>query len=185
MVGADASHAWLAIYDPGRGWIDLDPTNDTIPSDQHVTVAWGRDYGDVSPVKGVDPRRGPAHGHGRGGRHSRSPDARQKLRAATCKKAPPSVRLRAFRRESTGFPGPTLRHVPCIASSSARSAPEEDTSWQTTNSSSSVAIVAIVIIALVAGFFFFTKIGVVSGAVRRRSTIDLNVPKAPAPAPQS
>ncbi len=53
MVGADASHAWLAVYDPGRGWIDLDPTNNTIPSDQHVTVAWGRDYGDVSPVKGV------------------------------------------------------------------------------------------------------------------------------------
>lgn len=53
MVGADASHAWLAIYDPHGGWIDLDPTNDTIPSDQHVTVAWGRDYGDVSPVRGV------------------------------------------------------------------------------------------------------------------------------------
>jgi transglutaminase-like putative cysteine protease len=53
MVGADASHAWLAVYDPSRGWIDLDPTNNTIPSDQHVTVAWGRDYGDVSPVKGV------------------------------------------------------------------------------------------------------------------------------------
>lgn len=53
MVGADASHAWLAIYEPTRGWIDLDPTNNAIPSDQHVTVAWGRDYGDVSPVKGV------------------------------------------------------------------------------------------------------------------------------------
>ena len=53
MVGADASHAWLAVYDPSRGWIDVDPTNDAIPSDQHVTVAWGRDYGDVSPVKGV------------------------------------------------------------------------------------------------------------------------------------
>lgn len=53
MVGADASHAWLAVYAPGHGWIDLDPTNDTIPRDQHVTVAWGRDYGDVSPVKGV------------------------------------------------------------------------------------------------------------------------------------
>ncbi len=53
MVGADASHAWLAVYEPTAGWIDLDPTNDTIPSDQHVTVAFGRDYGDVSPVKGV------------------------------------------------------------------------------------------------------------------------------------
>jgi transglutaminase-like putative cysteine protease len=53
MIGADASHAWLSVYDPATGWIDLDPTNDTIPTDQHVTVAWGRDYGDVSPVKGV------------------------------------------------------------------------------------------------------------------------------------
>jgi transglutaminase-like putative cysteine protease len=53
MVGGDASHAWLAVYEPDHGWIDLDPTNNTIPSDQHVTVAWGRDYGDVSPVKGV------------------------------------------------------------------------------------------------------------------------------------
>jgi len=53
MVGADASHAWLAVYEPEHGWIDLDPTNNTIPNDQHVTVAWGRDYGDVSPVKGV------------------------------------------------------------------------------------------------------------------------------------
>ena len=53
MVGADASHAWLAVYEPTRGWIDLDPTNNAIPTDQHVTVAWGRDYGDVSPVKGV------------------------------------------------------------------------------------------------------------------------------------
>jgi transglutaminase-like putative cysteine protease len=53
MVGADASHAWLAVYDSGRGRIDLDRTSNTIPSDQHVTVAWGGVYGDVSPVKGV------------------------------------------------------------------------------------------------------------------------------------
>ena len=53
MVGGDASHAWLSIYDPATGWTDLDPTNNTIPRDQHVTVAWGRDYGDVSPVQGV------------------------------------------------------------------------------------------------------------------------------------
>ena len=53
MVGADASHAWLAVYVPGSGWLDLDPTNDTVPNDQHVTVAWGRDYGDVPPLKGV------------------------------------------------------------------------------------------------------------------------------------
>jgi transglutaminase-like putative cysteine protease len=53
LVGVDASHAWLSVYHPGTGWIDVDPTNDVIPDDQHVTVAWGRDYGDVSPVKGV------------------------------------------------------------------------------------------------------------------------------------
>jgi len=53
LVGADASHAWLAVWCPGHGWIDLDPTNDVVPSDKHVTLAWGRDYDDVSPVKGV------------------------------------------------------------------------------------------------------------------------------------
>ncbi len=53
LVGADASHAWLAIYCPGFGWIDLDPTNNVVPSDKHVLVAWGRDYSDVCPIKGV------------------------------------------------------------------------------------------------------------------------------------
>ena len=53
LVGADASHAWPAVYCPGRGWLDVDPTNDQIPSDKHITLAWGRDYDDVSPVKGV------------------------------------------------------------------------------------------------------------------------------------
>lgn len=54
MVGADASHAWLACWGgPGIGWIDVDPTNDCQAGVLHVTVAWGRDYGDVSPVKGV------------------------------------------------------------------------------------------------------------------------------------
>jgi transglutaminase-like putative cysteine protease len=52
-VGADASHAWLAVFVPGTGWVDLDPTNDVVPSTRHVTLAWGRDYGDVSPVHGV------------------------------------------------------------------------------------------------------------------------------------
>jgi transglutaminase-like putative cysteine protease len=51
--GADASHAWLATYDPMSGWLDLDPTNDQVPARQHVTLAWGRDYGDVAPLKGV------------------------------------------------------------------------------------------------------------------------------------
>lgn len=53
LVGADASHAWLGVWTPEYGWVDLDPTNDQIPTDRHITVAWGRDYGDVSPVKGV------------------------------------------------------------------------------------------------------------------------------------
>lgn len=51
--GAEASHAWVAAFVPGAGWLQFDPTNDLIPSDGHVTVAWGRDYGDVTPVKGV------------------------------------------------------------------------------------------------------------------------------------
>jgi len=53
LVGADASHAWIAAWCPGLGWVDFDPTNDLLPSDRHVTVAWGRDFGDVSPVRGV------------------------------------------------------------------------------------------------------------------------------------
>jgi transglutaminase-like putative cysteine protease len=53
LVGADASHAWLSAYCPGIGWIDVDPTNNLVPSDGHVTLAWGRDYGDISPVYGV------------------------------------------------------------------------------------------------------------------------------------
>jgi transglutaminase-like putative cysteine protease len=53
LIGADASHAWVAIYCPGTGWIDLDPTNNVVPSTSHITVAWGRDYGDVSPIRGV------------------------------------------------------------------------------------------------------------------------------------
>lgn len=53
LVGADASHAWLSVYCPGIGWIPVDPTNNLLPSDTHVTVAWGRDYNDVSPIRGV------------------------------------------------------------------------------------------------------------------------------------
>ncbi len=51
--GAEASHAWVSVFIPGYGWLDLDPTNNVIPSGGHITVAWGRDYGDVTPVKGV------------------------------------------------------------------------------------------------------------------------------------
>lgn len=53
LIGADASHAWCALWCHGTGWIDFDPTNNCVPSDGHITVAWGRDYGDVSPIYGV------------------------------------------------------------------------------------------------------------------------------------
>ena len=53
LIGADASHAWLSVYCPGYGWVDVDPTNNMLPTDRHITVAYGRDYGDVSPIKGV------------------------------------------------------------------------------------------------------------------------------------
>jgi transglutaminase-like putative cysteine protease len=53
LIGADASHAWVSAYCRGAGWLDMDPTNDVAPTDGHVTVAWGRDYGDVSPLRGL------------------------------------------------------------------------------------------------------------------------------------
>ena len=53
LVGADASHAWCAAWCPGFGWVDFDPTNNCVPSDGHITLAWGRDYSDVSPIRGV------------------------------------------------------------------------------------------------------------------------------------
>src|SRR5450755_4137518 len=53
LIGADVSHAWLSAYCPGIGWLDLDPTNNIVPSNGHVTLAWGRDYGDVSPLRGL------------------------------------------------------------------------------------------------------------------------------------
>lgn len=53
LVGADASHAWISVFVPDFGWVDLDPTNNLINNERYITVAWGRDYGDVAPVKGV------------------------------------------------------------------------------------------------------------------------------------
>ncbi len=53
LVGADASHAWFSVFHPNAGWIDFDPTNNQMPSEQHITVAWGRDFSDVSPLKGL------------------------------------------------------------------------------------------------------------------------------------
>jgi transglutaminase-like putative cysteine protease len=53
VQGAQASHAWVSVFIPGRGWLDVDPTNDVMVSNNHVILAWGRDYGDVTPVKGI------------------------------------------------------------------------------------------------------------------------------------
>ena len=53
LIGTDASHAWFDIYVPDIGWVGLDPTNNQQPNESYITVAWGRDYGDVAPVKGV------------------------------------------------------------------------------------------------------------------------------------
>jgi transglutaminase-like putative cysteine protease len=53
LVGADSSHAWCSVWTPQAGWVDFDPTNGHLPVNHHVTVAWGRDYADVIPVRGV------------------------------------------------------------------------------------------------------------------------------------
>jgi transglutaminase-like putative cysteine protease len=53
LLGAEASHAWVSVFSLEHGWVDLDPTNDLLPSDRHVTLGWGRDYDDVSPIQGV------------------------------------------------------------------------------------------------------------------------------------
>ena len=60
-MGADASHAWFSVFAPGKGWVDFDPTNNQMPREHHVTVAWGRDYTDVVPLKGVIFGRGKHH----------------------------------------------------------------------------------------------------------------------------
>ncbi|MDB5105230.1 MAG: transglutaminase [Fibrobacteres bacterium] len=53
MVGADATHAWVSVFAPGAGWLDFDPTNLMMPGPRHITLAWGRDFSDVSPLRGV------------------------------------------------------------------------------------------------------------------------------------
>jgi transglutaminase-like putative cysteine protease len=53
LIGADASHAWCSVWTPRDGWVDLDPTNGHLPVERHVTVGWGRDYADVTPLRGV------------------------------------------------------------------------------------------------------------------------------------
>lgn len=53
FIGSDASHAWFSVYIPFYGWVDLDPTNNTYIKTEHITLSYGRDYGDISPIKGV------------------------------------------------------------------------------------------------------------------------------------
>lgn len=53
LVGSDASHAWVAVYFPEIGWVEFDPTNNLLPAENHVIVAFGRDYFDVAPLKGI------------------------------------------------------------------------------------------------------------------------------------
>jgi transglutaminase-like putative cysteine protease len=53
LVGADASHAWVSAWCPGSGWIDVDPTNDRRVDQDFVTLGWGRDFSDVTPLRGV------------------------------------------------------------------------------------------------------------------------------------
>jgi transglutaminase-like putative cysteine protease len=62
LVGADASHAWASVWVPELGWVDFDPTNDLLPGTDHVTVAWGRDFSDVTPIRGII-LGGGAHSH--------------------------------------------------------------------------------------------------------------------------
>jgi transglutaminase-like putative cysteine protease len=53
LIGADASHAWVSVFCPVLGWVDFDPTNNVRPALEHITLAWGRDFSDVSPLRGV------------------------------------------------------------------------------------------------------------------------------------
>ena len=53
LIGVDASHAWFSVYIPLLGWVDFDPTNNVLPSIQHITIGWGRDYADIAPLNGI------------------------------------------------------------------------------------------------------------------------------------
>jgi transglutaminase-like putative cysteine protease len=53
LIGADASHAWVSVFCPRQGWVDFDPTNNLLPALEHITLGWGRDFADVSPLRGV------------------------------------------------------------------------------------------------------------------------------------
>lgn len=94
-VGAEASHAWVGVFVPGHGWVDLDPTNDVVVSTSHVTLAWGRDYGDVTPVKGITMG---------GGEHTIEVEVRVDPLDAV--PAPPEVRRPMGRRWDASFGAP-------------------------------------------------------------------------------
>jgi len=53
LTGTDASHAWVSVFLPGKGWLEYDPTNNVLPGPRHITLAWGRDFSDISPLRGV------------------------------------------------------------------------------------------------------------------------------------
>ena len=53
LIGVDASHAWISVFIPGMGWVDFDPTNNQLATEQYITIGWGRDYFDIIPLKGV------------------------------------------------------------------------------------------------------------------------------------
>mgnify|MGYP000848171334 CR=1 FL=1 len=59
LIGADATHAWVAVFVPGYGWVEFDPTNNVSGTEEHIIIGWGRDFGDVSPLKGVITGGGP------------------------------------------------------------------------------------------------------------------------------
>jgi transglutaminase-like putative cysteine protease len=53
LIGADASHAWVSVYCPSLGWVDFDPTNRCLVQHEHITLGWGRDFSDVTPMRGI------------------------------------------------------------------------------------------------------------------------------------
>ena len=59
MTGVDASHAWFSAFTPGAGWIDFDPTNNMLAGERHLVIGWGRDYTDITPLKGIIVSSGP------------------------------------------------------------------------------------------------------------------------------
>ncbi|MBD3806888.1 transglutaminase family protein [Sulfuricurvum sp.] len=61
LFGADASHAWFSLFFPGFGWFDFDPTNNMVPTNQHIVLGFGRDYRDISPMQGVVSGSGSSH----------------------------------------------------------------------------------------------------------------------------